>query len=84
MVKEFYARFISACDLSNILTAKFKLMDWLKIQLKVKDVEKSALSNWHEGMFDVMLNFNKVLLNDEGRRFSSSKKILISFFYELT
>jgi len=35
-------------------------------------------------MFDVMLNFNNVLLNAEGNRSSSSKKILISFCSELT
>lgn len=84
VAKEFYANFISACDLSNILTAKLKFMDWLKTQVNVNDVEKSALSNWHDGMFDVMLNFNNVLLNAEGNRSSSSKKILISFCSELT
>lgn len=45
VVKEFYAKLISECDLSNILTAKLKSMDWLKTHVKVKDVEKSALSN---------------------------------------
>lgn len=84
VAKEFYAKFISACDLSNILTAKLKLMVWLKTQLKVKDVEKSALNIWHDGMFDVMLNLSNVLLNDVGKRLSSSKKTLTSFCYELT
>ena len=79
VVNEFYAKFISLYDLSNIFTDKLKLLDSLKMQLNVNDVENSALSNLHDGMFDVMLKRSNDLLNVVGKSFSSSKKILISF-----
>lgn len=79
VVNEFYSKFISLYDLSNIFTDKLKLLDSLKMQLNVNDVENSALSNWHDGMFDVILKRSNDLLNVVGKSFSSSKKILISF-----